>query len=57
MADVCVGDRAEAQRMGDRDPIAGWVRGISVSNVALSRRTAALRGYESLANRVLPSSD
>jgi hypothetical protein len=57
MADVCVGDRAEAQRMGDRDPIAGWVRGISVSNVALSGRTAALRGYESLANRVLLSRD
>jgi RND family efflux transporter MFP subunit len=40
MAHVCVGDRAEAQLMGYRDPIVGRVqtvtRGISVSNAAPS---------------------
>jgi multidrug resistance efflux pump len=40
MARVCVGDRAEAQLMGYRDPIVGRVqtvtRGISVSNAAPS---------------------
>jgi RND family efflux transporter MFP subunit len=40
MAHVCVGDRAEAQLMGYRDPIVGRVqtvtRGISVSNAASS---------------------
>lgn len=40
MANVCVGDRAEAQLMGFRDPIVGRVetvtRGISVSNAAAS---------------------
>jgi hypothetical protein len=40
MAHICVGDRAEAQLMGYRDPIVGRVqtvtRGISVSNAAPS---------------------
>jgi multidrug resistance efflux pump len=40
MAHVCIGDRAEAQLMGYRDPIVGRVqsvtRGISVSNAAPS---------------------
>jgi RND family efflux transporter MFP subunit len=40
MAHVCIGDRAEAQLMGYRDPIVGQVesvtRGISVSNAAPS---------------------
>jgi RND family efflux transporter MFP subunit len=40
MAHICVGDRAEAQLMGYRDPIVGQVetvtRGISVSNAAPS---------------------
>jgi multidrug resistance efflux pump len=40
MAHVCIGDRAEAQLMGSRDPIIGRVesvtRGISVSNAAPS---------------------
>ena len=40
MANVCVGDRAEAQLMGYRDPIVGRVqsvtRGISVSDAAAS---------------------
>lgn len=40
MAHVCIGDRAEAQLMGYRDPIVGQIqsvtRGISVSNAAPS---------------------
>ena len=40
MAHICIGDRAEAQLMGYRDPIVGQVqtvtRGISVSNAAPS---------------------
>ena len=40
MAHICIGDRAEAQLMGYRDPIVGRVqsvtRGISVSNAAPS---------------------
>jgi hypothetical protein len=40
MANICIGDRAEAKLMGYRDPIVGQVetvtRGISVSNAAPS---------------------
>ena len=40
MAHICIGDRAEAQLMGYRDPIVGRIqsvtRGISVSNAAPS---------------------
>jgi RND family efflux transporter MFP subunit len=40
MAQICIGDRAEAQLMGYRDPIVGQVesvtRGVSVSNAAPS---------------------